>query len=353
MFSDRSPVQRGSLKPFMSLRFVEHQAFHRAAAWMMAGGVAAGMIAGLAGAGITGALFAGATGAVLGAGWADREAGAARLAARAVLLAVAVGAFALVRELAGGHLGVLAMALVLGVALNLGGSWRRTLAALLVGGGIAYVGGYAAGQVMIARETAPLPGWLEVTLASAAMSGVCIAALLPRHLLLLRDAVAAARRSLPTGVDAEVKSLLDRGVAVWDQVSPQLGDDDRALLCEGVLKMHDLAARMARADVATESAETLEARRADLDARIAASTDDLARTQYQEARAAVEDQVRYAAQIRTARERVIARLHACVTTLEKFRLAAARQSTLAEVSAEIAACGQAIAELEAPAAAAA
>ncbi len=337
----------------MSLRFVEHQAFHRSALWMMAGGTVAGAAAGLAGAGITGALFAGATGAVMGAGVADRTAGRLKLAARGVLLAMSFGAFLLGREVAGGHAGVLAMAVVLGLALNLGGSWKRMIVSMLLGGGIAYLGGYAAGQVMIARETAVLPHFLEVTLASAAMTGVCIAALLPRHLLLLRDAVAVAQRSLPAGLDPEVKSLLDRGTAVWEQVSPQLGDEDRALLCEGVLRMHDLAARMAKVDRQAESAEVLEQRRADLDGRIGASTDDVVRAQYQEARAAVEDQIRYTAQIKIARERVIARLHACVTTLEKFRLAAARQSTLAEVSAEIAACGQAIAELDAPAALAA
>src|SRR5688500_4993980 len=106
------------------LGFRDHEGFHRAALWMTAGGALAGLVAGLGGAGIAGTLYAGAAGAVLGAGVADRKAGLARFALRAGLLAIAVGAFVGVRALADGHLGVLALAAVLGFALNLGvGGW--------------------------------------------------------------------------------------------------------------------------------------------------------------------------------------------------------------------------------------
>jgi hypothetical protein len=346
----------------MSIGFRDHEGFHRAAAGMAIGGVAAGLGAGVAGVGVEGALFAGAAGATLGAGWADREGGRSRFAARVVLLAMAAGAFLAGRSIGGGHVGVLALAAVVGLAVNLGVTGWRAVAAVLVGGGVAYLGGFAAGQVMIARETASLPHALEVALAATAMSVVCVAALLPRHLMLVTDPVRAAARSLPEGLEPEVRSLLARGTAVWEQVSPRLDDEGRALLRDGVLKLHTLATRWSNVDAPAEDAAVLTKRAEELDARIAAAGDDVAREQYREARAAVEDQRRYVDEIQKSRERVVARLHACVTTLEKFRLAAAHLDSqhasrdaveargatklLAEVSADLDACGAAIAELD-------
>ncbi len=348
-----------------SLAFQDHQGFHRSALWMVGAGAAVGTAAGLSGVGVEGALFAGAAGALLGAAWADRTAGRVRLAARAVLLPMAALAFVGGRAVAGGHVGLAALAVVLGVALNLGVRGWRLAAAAAVGGAVAYVGGFAAGQIMIARETAGLPGWGEAALAASAMSIVCVAALLPRHLHLVRDAVVAARRALPAELDAEVRGLLDRGHAVWTQVSPRLDAEGRTLLRDGVLKLYDLAGRWSRTDRSTESVDALQARAAELDGRIAATRDEVARTQYTEARAAVADQLRYVDGIQQSRERVLARLHACVTTLEKFRLAAAHLETasasrqavegqgatalLAEVSADIDACDAAMDELAAPA----
>jgi len=148
---------------------------------------------------------------------------------------------------------------------------------------------------------------------------------------------------------------------VWQQVRGKLDPAGDALLRDGVTRLHDLAARWSRVDAPAETRETLEARGQDLDARIEATADEVARGQYREARAAVDDQLRYLAAIEQSRERVLARLHACVTTLEKFRLAAvhldsqhaSRQAAdargaaalLAEVSADIEACGEAMAEL--------
>jgi outer membrane murein-binding lipoprotein Lpp len=218
----------------------------------------------------------------------------------------------------------------------------------VVGGGIAYLGAFAAGQVMIARETSSLPHYAEVKIAGLAMSMVCIAALLPRHLMISRDPIAMAQRGLPANLDADVRGLVDRGVAVWRQASPKLDAENQMLLRDAVLRLHDLAGRWAKVDGSTSPVATLEARRAELDAKIEASRDDVAREQYREARGAVEDQLRYVAAIDQSRERVVARLHACVNTLEKFRLAAANLQSvglLAEVSADITAAGDALAEL--------
>lgn len=328
----------------MTFQFRDHEGFHRAALWMTAGGAVAGLAAGLGGAGITGTLYAGATGAVLGAGIADRKAGLTRFALRAGLLALAVGAFVATRSLANGHLGVLALAAVLGFALNLGvGGWRA-IAAVVVGGGITYLGAFAAGELMIAQETAALPDTLEAVLASTAMAMVSVAALLPRHLVFAR--------ALPARLDPEVRALVERGDAVWKQVGGRLDPDANLLLSDGVRRLHDLANRWSRVDRPSESKETLEARGKELDARIEATSDDVARAGYREARAAVDDQLRFIESIEQSRERVLARLHACVATLEKFRLAAAHldgkqasRQLLTDVTADIEAAGDAMSEL--------
>ncbi|MGH7856343.1 MAG: hypothetical protein ACREQY_03365, partial [Candidatus Binatia bacterium] len=197
--------------------------------------------------------------------------------------------------------------------------------------------------VLIARETAPLPNFLEFMLASTAMASVTIAALLPRHLTVQRQ---------PRVADPEVRALLERGTAVLHQVEGRLDGENRALLREGVTRLHEMATRWTAAGAPEDTTEVLEARGNDLDARVDAATDEVVRDQYRAARAAVEDQLRYVASIQKSRERVLARLHACVTTLEKFRLAAAHldnqdAALLAEVSADIDACGAAIAEIEA------
>lgn len=321
----------------MTIGFRDHEGFHRAAAAMAIGGAAAGVGAGIAGVGVSGALYAGATGAVLGAAWADRAGGRTRFALRVALLAAAVGAFAAI----GGHLGVLALAAVVGVALNLGVRGARLVAAGIVGGAVAYLGGFAAGQVMVAEQTAPLPHLLEVALASTAMATVCVAGLLPRHLTWTRA---------PEISDPEVRALLARGRAVVDDCAGRLDADGRALLRDGVTRLHEMAARWSDAGAAADTAEVLEARAQELDRKIDAATDEVARAQYREARAAIDDQLRYVGSIRQSRERVLARLHACVATLEKFRLAATHLESkdaalLTEVSADLDACGAAIAEI--------
>ena len=92
-------------------------------------------------------------------------------------------------------------------------------------------------------------------------------------------------------------------------------------------------------------------------ARIAAATDAEVKAQYQAARAALDDQRRYRDHIRQGRERLIARMHNHVTTLEKFQLAAtgleasraaatADGRQLEELSQDVAASGEALAEVE-------
>ena len=97
----------------------------------------------------------------------------------------------------------------------------------------------------------------------------------------------------------------------------------------------------------------------DLDQRIAAATDAEVKAQYQSARAALDDQRRYRDSHRAEPRAPVARMHNHVAALEKFQLAAtglvaARAASagatavkqLEELSSDVAASGEALAELE-------
>jgi hypothetical protein len=150
-------------------------------------------------------------------------------------------------------------------------------------------------------------------------------ATLPRHVAIGIDPVRAALRRLPGSLDAEVRELCARAAAVWSSAKDRVADDTgRALVCDGVVKTLEVAARSASASVVPTGPGDAELaqRLADLEQRIAAATDGEVRAQYQAARTAVADQQRYRERIRQGRERLVARMHNHVAALEKFQLAA-------------------------------
>jgi hypothetical protein len=192
------------------------------------------------------------------------------------------------------------------------------------------------------------------------MGIVGVLAMLPRHIQVVLDPVQAALARLPAGLDVEVRSLCARSAAIWATAQDRLADDaSKHLVRDGVLKTLEVAARSVEVEIVGASEAELAQRMADLDQRIAAATDHEVRTQYQSARAALDDQQRYRDRIRQGRERLIARMHNHVAALEKFELAAtglraaqpmsadsSMVSQLEELSHDVAASCEALAELE-------
>jgi hypothetical protein len=190
------------------------------------------------------------------------------------------------------------------------------------------------------------------------MGMVGIIAMLPRHLSVSIDPVSSALRRMPAGIDAEVRGLCERSTAIWRNAKDKLAADDPglALVRDGVIKTLEVATKSAdlRQDPAADA--ELAKRITELDARIAAATDAEVRAQYQSARGALDDQRRYRESIQQNRERLIARMHNHVAALEKFQIAASRalavqtgmpaMRQLDELSADVAASGEALAELE-------
>jgi hypothetical protein len=336
----------------MDIRFGEHPSFHRAALGMVAGSALLGFalhpITPMAP--LIGGMFGIAIGAAFGYGkpmW--RLAAAAAATAPLVLMTPSWPMLA----------GVAGM-VSLGVAFG-GPRGFRGLAGVLFGATVSLLAMWTALRVGHAKQTAQWPSWTTDLASSAALGMVTVLALLPRHLRFSLDPIAGAVRGLPKDLDAEVRELCDRSVAIWNGANDKLTDTDpgRHLVRDGVLKALEVAAKSAGVRAAAGSDEALAKRMEDLDQRIAAATDAEIKQQYQGARSALEDQRRYRDQIRQNRERLIARLHNHVAALEKFQLAAsglesARAATagataikqLEELSHDVAASGEALAELE-------
>ena len=335
----------------MDIRFADHASFHRAALGM----VGSSLLFGLALHPLIGwqaPLAAGTIGIAVGASIAHGSA-----AWRVIMAALAcVPLFVMPYGW-----GMLALA---ATTLSIGLSFRgpRKMAGLLnlgLGALTALVAMWCALKIEGAKETASWPIWIRHIVSASAMGMVGILAMLPRHLKLSLDPVAAAVKNLPTTLDPEVKNLCDRSVAIWMTTKDKLADSDpgKVLVRDGVLKTLEVATKSAEVRLTGATDLELASRMDDFDKRIAAATDPEVKAQYQQARIALDDQRRYRAHIRQGRERLVARMHNHVTTLEKFQLAATgleatRASTTAastqldELSQEVSASGEALAEIE-------
>jgi hypothetical protein len=359
-FFGRSSAREGIGRPMfvsralvdaMSIRFADHSSFQRAAAGMVGGALVFGValhsltpLAPLAG-GVLG-IAAGAAIAHGRASWRMVIAGTALVPLFAMptswpsLAAVAA---------------ILALALAVGGPRGIRGLVGFVLAALTAG-----IAMWCALRIGYARQTAQWPALATTAVAAAAMGIVGSLAMLSRHLHIAFDPVRAALKRLPPGLDAEVRGLCGRAAEIWGAAQDRIRDDaGKTLVRDGVLKTLEVAARSADVKIIGPSDAELAQRIADLEQRIASATDGEVKAQYQSARAALGDQQRYRAHIRQGRERLIARMHNHVAALEKFELAAtgleaARAANaghsvvkqLEELSSDVAASGDALAELE-------
>ena len=282
------------------LAFDDHPGFHRVA-------LATG-----------GAATVGAAAAALGpatiAGWEafERFSDPLRMGARLCAIAAGVGAASVAGSWALTPLALAAVLIIGAPRARL--AWAAPIAALAAAAAV-----WAADRVLGA---AALASWSAPAIDAA--SGLflgCIAAgaLAGRHLAVQVDPILAAWRALPPLV-GEPKALAERGLAIWHDTQTMRADD-RALVAGGLTTLFAVAAKASTAPAI--DAASIDVRIAELDLRIAACTDAIAAAQFKDARAALADQQRYAASVAASRERIVARMHHCVATLETFRLACA------------------------------
>ncbi len=284
---------------------------------------------------------------------------AAALAACVPFVALSRAASLLAMPSIGATIAVMLSAVLMAFAMTLGLRGTRGLVGVMTGAAVAMIAMWAATKFDTARQLHGWPSWAKDLTAAAAMGMIGVLAMLPRHLRVALDPVQAAVRRLPSELDGEVRELCNRSLAIWDSAKDKLADSDpgKALVRDGVLKTLEVAAKSAEVKAAGPSEHELTKRMEDLDQRIAAASDAEVKAQYQSARTALDDQRRYREHIKQNRERLVARMHNHVTTLEKFQLAAsglvaARAASsgatkqLEELSSDVAASGEALAEIE-------
>ena len=334
----------------MDIRFGDHPSFHRSAIGMVGGS----LLFGLALHPIT--PLAPIAGGILGI-----AAGAAIAHGKAPWRMVAAGCALIplfVMTPSWPMLAGVGSLLALGLAIN-GPRGIRGALSVALGAVTALIAMWCAMRITGAQQTMSWPHWITTAVAAAAMGMVGVLAMIPRHLTLALDPVQAALRKLPTTLDAEVKNLCERSVAIWNTTNDKLADNDagKGLVRDGVLKTLEVAAKSAEVKLTDANETELVTRMENFDKRIEAATDAEVKTQYQAARGALADQLRYRSHIRQGQERLIARMHNHVTMLEKFQLAAtgleAARATatganqqLDELSQSVAASGEALAEIE-------
>jgi hypothetical protein len=332
----------------MDIRFVDHPSFHRAAFGMTAGAAILGSALHTATpmAPLVGGLFGIAVGAAFAYG----------KPAWRLVAAIAACIPLLVLSPSWGSLAACAGMISLGCAAGVRGALI-----VMIGATITLLAMWTALRFDHARALRSWPGWTTDGISAAAMGIVGVVAMLPRHLGFAVDPIAGAYKRLPPDLDGEVRGLCDRSVAIWSSVKTKLGDNEPGinLVRDGVLTTLEVASKSADVRVANGSDEELGRRMEELDKRITAATDDEVKAQYQSARAALSDQRRYREHIKQGRERLVARMHNHVAALEKFELAAgglaaARAASsganavqqLQELSQDVAASGEALAEIE-------
>lgn len=316
-----------------TLTFRDHEEFHRAAGHMAVAGALAGLAAHVAG------LAAADFGPVWGAWGLAAAAGAAGFAAadprtrtqvRGLFTCAGLAAVAGAGQvLMGGHDPRLSHGLLfaLPVALLLarGLTGRRFLAGLVVGFLATLIARYVLIKVATAPELAALPPWLVAAAGGAGFAFTLVLALLPRHVDVVVDRIADARERVRPALSGEVAELADRAQAVWEKVSGTLAADDpvRRAIEDSVVRLYEVAGRWqsVESDGARTPADALVERMTQIDSKIAGTTDEVAREQYEQARAALAEQLRYLKEIGTSRERVVARMHHYLAAMERLRFA--------------------------------
>ncbi len=309
-----------------TLRFLHHHRFHRAALFMVLGGAVSGLVGyGFLRAGSPWALAIVALAAVIGAGWSWQRSHKTSLVPRVALAVVAATALLALAHAGQPDAALAGFAVCFAAALAWGTHGRRLLIGLAVGALIAVAATHVFAHVATASQLSSLPGWLVAALAGSAFSLVSVVALLPRHLDVARDPVADAYDQLHGIGNGEVRDLVDRGYQLWTKSAASLPDDDphRHTLQEGVVRLFEVAGRWnnSEAEGAPRLAASLVDRMENLDQRIEGTSDPVATQQYQQAKAALAEQLRYLEEIGTSRERVLARMHNYLAAMERLRLA--------------------------------
>ena len=318
-----------------TLRFRDHEDFQRAALHMAVAGALGGLGVCLLGMTVPG------FGPLLGGAWAMAGLmGAAAFGAASpetrmrvldlgLVLAVVVGtgfvltAAGVPAGARGDNLGTAALAVGFGVLLARGG--RRFVPTLIAAAATVLVCRFVHDNLLAAAATVGVPTWFAAGATGAAFGFVGVLGLLPRHIDVATNRVAAAHAASRTVLTGEVRELADRAVALWNRVDKTLEPDApvRTAIEDSVLRLFEVGQRWAavEADGARAPADLLAARMEAMTEKMERTDDTVAKGQYARAHDALAEQARYLKEIGAARERVLARMHHYLAAMERLRFA--------------------------------
>jgi len=258
-------------------------------------------------------------------------------AAWAVLWSVAAGAAVKL----GGPVGALVGASALGASVARGVEGRAhqllVTAIAALGAATAAMVGRAFGQT---EALAFLPSGLEA-LAVGATGGLVVGvSSIGRNVQRLAAPLEAELRTL--SAEGELGQLLGRAATAYREAVEALGDhapQARAAADDLVLRMARFGKRWreVEGEVARSQPAELRERLDAIRGRLLATSDPLARVEFERARDALAAQLGYLDEIHRGRERAVARLTHQVATLERLRLAAVRHRSVdaARLGAEL------------------
>jgi hypothetical protein len=316
-----------------TLKFREHEEFHRAALHMGLAGAGAGLLAHLAGlvyprlgglgAPIPLAILAGA--AAFGAASPEtrvrvRELGILFLG----MAAAALGLRFLGRTGPEPTLGAAVFALAFGLLVARGLKGRKFLLTFFAATAAILTARFVF-ATFLAQTIHDMPIWVGSVLAGGAFGLVALLGTLPRHLHLHQDRVQDSWAKVKDKCQGEVGELLGRAATLWDKVDGSLERDSsaRRAIEDSVLRLFEVAQKWqsVESESSLPPADKLVERMEEIDQKIARTDDSVAKGQYERARGALAEQLRYVQEINTSKERVIARMHHYLAAMERLRFA--------------------------------
>ncbi len=230
---------------------------------------------------------------------------------------------------------MLAWSLILAVYLAQGtGSRWQSLATIVLGSLL----GLAAQLLPDTMEGHGLllhqPLWIANTVAGGCVGLLLGAATVARHLVLKAPPIETELHGLlpPADPTDELGKLVRQALLTYEEAAASLEEHPTARTAAAQLaqkigrfgkRWQDIESQAKKSD-----RTQLSARKAELQGRIDASSDDSIRSEYTRALKAIDEQLVYLDDIAKGRERAIARLHHQVATLERLRLAAVRHHSV-------------------------
>lgn len=311
-----------------TIRFRDHEEFQRAALHMGIAGTLAGMgVLALSltvqGFGPLGGAWAMAALAGAAAFGAASPATRMKLTEIVLFVLVALGTGVALRVLGTRPIGAAVLALGFGLLVARGG--RRFALTLLAAGATVLVSRFVYVSLLGAAGGAGLPLWVAAAATGGAFAFVGVLGLLPRHLDVASNRVAAAYEASRTVLTGEMRELADRAVTLWNKVDGTLEPDaaPRKTIEDSIVRVLEVGRRWAavESDGARTPADVLAQRMETMADKMAKTDDAVAKTQYGHAHAALAEQARYLKEIGASRERVLARMHHYLAAMERLRFA--------------------------------